>query len=353
MGDVSDPAVTDGRSGPFSALPPQVDLPALEKEILQRWEADKVFARSMESTAGSPQWNFYEGPPTANGRPGTHHIEARAFKDVFPRFKTMQGWHVPRRAGWDCHGLPVEIAVEQELGFAGKPDIERYGIAEFNERCRESVVRHVDAFSELTRRMGYWTDLSTAYWTMDPSYIESVWWSLKQIADKGLLVEDHRVAPYCPRCGTGLSDHEVAQGYQTVVDPSVYVRFPVTSGALQELGAALLVWTTTPWTLVSNTAVAVHPSVTYVAARRSSKDGDEVLVVAEPLLSVLGEDVEVLDRFPGPALEHTTSPRPFAFLDIAGAHFVGLADYVTVDRGPGLVPQSPAFGAEALAVARQ
>ena len=226
MGAVSAPSP----AGPFAALPPQVDLPALEQDILQRWEADKVFARSMEATADRPQWVFYEGPPTANGRPGTHHIEARAFKDVFPRFKTMQGWHVPRRAGWDCHGLPVEIAVEQELGFAGKPDIERYGIAEFNARCRESVERHVDSFSELTRRMGYWVDMSTAYWTMDPAYIESVWWSLKQVFDKGLLVEDHRVAPYCPRCGTGLSDHEVAQGYETLTDPSVYVRLPVTSG---------------------------------------------------------------------------------------------------------------------------
>ena len=244
--------------GPFAALPPQVDLPALEQEILQRWEADKVFARTLEGSAGKPQWVFYEGPPTANGRPGTHHIEARAFKDVFPRFKTMQGWHVPRRAGWDCHGLPVEIAVEQELGFAGKPDIERYGIAEFNARCRESVERHVGAFTELTRRMGYWVDMSTAYWTMNPSYIESVWWSLKQIFDKGLLVEDHRVAPYCPRCGTGLSDHEVAQGYETLTDPSVYVRLPITSG--EWAGKAdLLIWTTTPWTLPSNTAVADAP----------------------------------------------------------------------------------------------
>ena len=162
-------AVTELRpTGPFSALTPQVDLPALERRILERWEADKVFARSLEASAGRPQWNFYEGPPTANGRPGTHHIEARAFKDVFPRFNTMQGWHVPRRAGWDCHGLPVEIAVEQELGFAGKPDIERYGIAEFNARCRESVERHVGAFTDLTRRMGYWVDMSTAYWTMNP-----------------------------------------------------------------------------------------------------------------------------------------------------------------------------------------
>jgi isoleucyl-tRNA synthetase len=349
MGGVSAP----NPAGPFAALPPQVDLPAMEQEILQRWEADKVFARTLEGSADKPQWVFYEGPPTANGRPGTHHIEARAFKDVFPRFKTMQGWHVPRRAGWDCHGLPVEIAVEQELGFAGKPDIERYGIAEFNARCRESVERHVGAFTELTRRMGYWVDMSTAYWTMNPSYIESVWWSLKQIFDKGLLVEDHRVAPYCPRCGTGLSDHEVAQGYETLTDPSVYVRLPVTSG--EWAGKAdLLIWTTTPWTLPSNTAVAMHPDVTYVVARR----GADTVVVAEPLLgSVLGdEDVEVLARTTGRDWEYVHYQRPFELVEFpegTDAHFVVLADYVTTEDGTGLVHQSPAFGADDLAVCRR
>ncbi|TYP81217.1 isoleucyl-tRNA synthetase [Blastococcus xanthinilyticus] len=339
--------------GPFAALPPQVDLPALEHRILERWETEKVFDRSLEASAGRPQWNFYEGPPTANGRPGTHHIEARAFKDVFPRFKTMQGFSVPRRAGWDCHGLPVEIAVEQELGFAGKPDIERYGIAEFNARCRASVERHVDAFTELTHRMGYWVDMSTAYWTMDPAYIESVWWSLKQVFDKGLLVEDHRVAPYCPRCGTGLSDHEVAQGYETITDPSVYVRLPITDG--EWAGQAdLLIWTTTPWTLPSNTAVAVHPDVTYVVARPAGSD-DVPVVVAEPLLAaVLGEDAEVLGRAPGRDWERTHYQRPFELVEFpeGDAHFVVLADYVTTDDGTGLVHQSPAFGADDLAVCR-
>ena len=329
-------------------LPPQVDLPALEHEVLARWARDRVFERSLEATKDGQPWVFYEGPPTANGKPGTHHVEARVFKDLFPRFQTMRGRHVPRKGGWDCHGLPVELAVEKELGFSGKGDIETYGIAEFNAKCRESVMRHVGEFERLTERMGYWVDTEDAYRTMDASYIESVWWSLKQVYDKGLLVEDHRVAPYCPRCGTGLSDHEVAQGYQTVVDPSVYVRFPVTSGAWAGK-AALLVWTTTPWTLVSNTAVAVHPAVTYVVARTGE---GEVLVVAEPLLQVLGE-VEVLDRMPGTALEHTTYSRPFDWLDIPGAHYVGLADYVTVDSGTGLVHQSPAFGAEDLQVARQ
>ncbi|CCG03141.1 isoleucine--tRNA ligase [Blastococcus saxobsidens] len=356
---MSSPVPQPDHQSPFRALPPQVDLPALEQRILDRWEADKVFDRSLQESAGRPQWTFYEGPPTANGRPGTHHIEARAFKDVFPRFKTMQGFSVPRRAGWDCHGLPVEIAVEQELGFAGKPDIERYGIAEFNARCRESVERHVDSFSELTRRMGYWVDMSTAYWTMDPSYIQSVWWSLKQIFDKGLLVEDHRVAPYCPRCGTGLSDHEVAQGYETLTDPSVYVRLPVTSG--EWAGKAdLLVWTTTPWTLPSNTAVAVHPDVAYVVARAAGSD-DVPVVVAEPLLAaVLGEDaeghgIEVLARTSGRDWERVGYQRPFElveFPDDVPTHYVVLADYVTTEDGTGLVHQSPAFGADDLAVCR-
>ena len=265
----------DGHTPRFPALPAQIDLPAIEREMLVRWQDADVFTRSLKQTEGGLPWTFYEGPPTANGMPGVHHVEARVFKDVFPRFKTMQGFHVPRQAGWDCHGLPVEVAVERELGISGKKDIEAYGITEFNERCRESVLRHVDAFTELTERMGYWIDLSKAYRTMDPSYIESVWWSLKDIFDKGLLVRDFRISPYCPRCGTPLSDHEMGQPgvYQTVTDPSVTVRFPLTrvsGGASPELvGADLLVWTTTPWTLVSNTAVAVHPDVTYVVARQS------------------------------------------------------------------------------------
>src|SRR5215469_13161877 len=226
------------------ALPTSADLPAFEHEVLRRWAVGKIFERSLEQTADGQDWVFYEGPPTANGMPGAHHIEARVFKDLFPRFKTMQGFHVPRRAGWDCHGLPVEVAVEKQLGFSGKQDIEAYGVAEFNAKCRESVKRHVGEFEKMTERMGYWVDLSEAYWTMNPGYIESVWWTLKQIFEKGLLVQDHRVAPYCPRCGTGLSDHELAQGYETVVDPSVYVRMPLTSGPLAGK-AALLVWTTT------------------------------------------------------------------------------------------------------------
>ncbi|MBA3525261.1 MAG: isoleucine--tRNA ligase [Geodermatophilaceae bacterium] len=334
---------------PLTALPAQVDLPALDGEVLAWWDQEKIFDRTLEASEGRPLWVFYEGPPTANGRPGTHHIEARVFKDVFPRYRTTKGYHVPRKAGWDCHGLPVELAVEAELGFTGKKDIEAYGIAEFNARCRESVHRHVDEFAALTERMGYWVNMAEAYWTMDAAYVESVWWSLQVIFDKGLLVEDHRVAPYCPRCGTGLSDHEVAQGYETVIDPSVFVRFPVTSG--EWAGRAdLLVWTTTPWTLVSNTAVAVHPEVTYVVAH--SEVG--TFVLAEPLVAkVLGEDFLVLARMSGADLERTTYSRPFDLVDIPDAHYVITAEYVTTTDGTGLVHQSPAFGAEDLLACRR
>jgi isoleucyl-tRNA synthetase len=338
----------------YHPLSAHVDLAALDHEVIAQWRDSDVFARTLRQTADGPAWTFYEGPPTANGMPGTHHVEARAFKDVFPRYRTMQGYHVPRMAGWDCHGLPVELAVEKELGFTGKPDIERYGIAEFNAHCRESVQRNVDAFQGMSERMGYWADYENAYWTMNPEYIESVWWALKQIFTKGLLVEDFRVAPYCPRCGTTLSDHEVAQGYEDIVDPSVYFRMPVLDGPLAALGADFLVWTTQPWTIYVNTAIAVHPDVTYVAARTAAGD---VLVVAEPLLaSVLGEDAVELARYQGRELEGTHYQRAYDLDDrypIEGAHYVALADYVTVESGTGLVGQSPAFGADDLATARR
>ena len=333
----------------YKAVPAQIDLPAMEHEVLDLWDRESVFERSIAQAEGRPLWTFYEGPPTANGTPGAHHVEARVFKDIFPRYRTMKGYFVPRQAGWDCHGLPVELAVERELGFSGKQDIEEYGIAEFNARCRESVERHVDEFTAMSKRMGFWVDTEAAYWTMNPDYIESVWWSLKTIFDAGLLVQDHRVAPYCPRCGTGLSDHELAQGYETVVDPSVYVRFPISGGTLAERypGIALLVWTTTPWTLVSNTAVAARPDAVYAVV--SSADG-KTLVVAEELIShVFGDEpVEILERIVGSDLERTAYTRPFDLVDIPDAHFVILADYVTTDDGTGLVHQAPAFGAEDL-----
>ena len=337
----------------INSLPAQIDLPAMEMGILDFWTQNQVFEKSVENRNGAARWSFYEGPPTANGKPGTHHIEARVFKDLFPRFQTMKGKQVIRKAGWDCHGLPVEIAVEKELGFTGKADIEKFGVAAFNEKCKESVQRHVDEFTDMTKRMGFWVDFDEAYWTMSPEYIESVWWSLQQIWNKGLLVQDHRVAPYCPRCGTGLSDHELAQGYETIKDPSVFVRFPVTSGKLAELKASLLVWTTTPWTLVSNTAVAVNPKVEYQVVEITVDEKTERLVVAADLASVLGEDRKVIATFIGKDLEHTKYSRPFDFVEINDSHFVVLADYVTVEDGTGLVHQSPAFGADDLEVCRK
>ncbi|RRD46053.1 isoleucine--tRNA ligase [Tessaracoccus sp. OH4464_COT-324] len=334
----------------YRAVETQVDFPALEHEVLKFWDEHNTFEKSIERTQDAPTWTFYEGPPTANGMPGTHHIEARVFKDLFPRYKTMRGLRVDRKAGWDCHGLPVELAVEKELGFSGKADIERYGIEEFNAKCRDSVLRHVDAFADLTRRMGYWVNLDEAYVTMSTPYVESVWWALKQIFDKGLLEEDYRVAPYCPRCGTALSDHELAQGYADVTDPSVYVRFPLTSGPLAGRGS-LLVWTTTPWTLVSNTAVAVHPDVRYVVATRET----DTLVVAEPLFDkVLGEGWALTgESFTGAEMERWAYQRPFELVDIPDAHYIVLADYVTTEDGTGLVHQAPAFGADDMAVCRR
>ncbi|NMO91175.1 isoleucine--tRNA ligase [Actinomycetospora sp. TBRC 11914] len=346
----------------FAPLPASVDLPSVEQEILERWDKRDVFRRSLEQTAQGEPWIFYEGPPTANGTPGTHHVEARAFKDLFPRFKTMRGYHVPRRAGWDCHGLPVELAVESELGFTSKGDIERYGIAEFNAACRESALRNVSAFAAMTERMGYWVDLDEAYMTMAPRYVESVWWSLKVIHEKGLLVEDHRVTPYCPRDETPLSDHEVALGYEDTVDPSVYVRFPLTDGPWGasaatgdgRAGADMLVWTTTPWTLPSNTAVAVERTVTY--ARVARDDGPDLVLAEDLVAHVLGDDAEITERLSGAELIGSHYTRPFALLDAADfgddAWRVVHGDHVTTESGTGLVHMAPAFGAEDHQVAR-
>ncbi len=342
----------------YRPVPPQVDLPALERDVLEFWRKEQIFEKSVALNEGAETWTFYEGPPTANGRPGTHHIESRTFKDVFPRFRTMQGYQVNRKGGWDCHGLPVELAVEKELGFSGKADIEAFGIAEFNARCRESVQRYVGLWEEMTDRMGCWLDMRDPYRTMDAEYVESVWWALKTIHEKGLLVEDYRVAPYCPRCGTGLSDHELAQGYETVTDPSVYVRLPLTSGPYA--GAAdLLIWTTTPWTLVSNALVAAHPDLSYVSA---TMDG-ETLIVAEVLVEkALGEGWTVTDRFTGTDMVGWTYQRPFELVewpartdgaDAPDAHYVVTEDYVTAEDGSGLVHQSPAFGEDDFASCRR
>ena len=318
------------------ATPPE--FPALEAAVLERWRERDVFRESMRRRAGAQPWVFYEGPPTANGRPGVHHVLSRVFKDIFPRYKTMCGYQVARKGGWDCHGLPVEITVEQQLGIKSKAEIEEYGIAEFNARCRESVFEFLEDWNALTERIGFWIDLEHAYRTLDPDYIESVWWALRQIYDQGLLYEGHKVVPYCPRCGTALSSHEVALGYRDVVDPSVYVRLPL-------LGSEdkLLVWTTTPWTLPGNRAAAVGPEIEYVRARR----GDETLIVAAALAErVLGEQFEVLERLPGSALVGKSYAGPiFASSDVEPGGFpIVAADFVTTDDGTGIVHIAPAFG---------
>ncbi|MFP5309302.1 MAG: isoleucine--tRNA ligase [Actinomycetes bacterium] len=331
------------------------DLPALERDVLARWRDTDVFHRSLAQRADGPVWTFYEGPPTANGRPGTHHVEARVFKDVFPRYRTMKGDLVRRKAGWDCHGLPVELEVEKELGLNSKTEIEAYGIEEFNARCRESVTRYAGAFEELTERIAFWVDMDDAYWTMDPEYVDSLWWGLSELWDRGLVFEDHRVAPYCARCGTGLSDAEVAMGYEVVEDPSVYVRFPVLDGPLADDGAALVVWTTTPWTLPSNVAVAMNPELSYGLWRTSAFGTDgELLVLADDLSSKLGEDAERVRDVAADELLGTRYEAPFTIVEVEQPYrYVVAAGYVTATDGSGLVHTAPAFGAEDMETGRR
>ena len=310
--------------------------------MLERWRERDVFRESVRRREGAQPFVFYEGPPTANGRPGAHHVLSRVFKDVFPRYRTMRGHLVHRKAGWDCHGLPVELQVEQKLGFKTKDDIERYGVAEFNAKCRESVLEYVDEWDKLTERIGFWIDTDDAYYTLDNSYIESVWWSLKQVWDQGLLYEGHKVVPYCPRCGTALSSHEVALGYEDVVDPSVYVRFPVRG----EEGVSLLAWTTTPWTLLSNAALAVHPEVDYV---RAHVEGETLIMAAELVERVLGEGVRTEPA--GNVIGLSYEP-PFPYVTDFGerGHTVLPADFVTTDDGTGVVHTAVAFGEDDFAL---
>ncbi len=332
----------------FDPVDPKVRFPDLERRILAFWREADVFHRQLEGRRDGPLWVFYEGPPTANGRPGIHHMESRTFKDVYPRFKAMTGHYVPRKAGWDCHGLPVELEVEKEIGTRTKRDIETFGIAEFNRRCRESVTRYVDDWERATERIGFWIDTRDAYWTMDTAYIESVWWSLKRLHERGLLYQDDRVTSYCPRCGTALSDAETALGYEEVEDPSVFVRFRITEAEDPSLvGLALLGWTTTPWTLISNTGLAVAADATYVEVEH----GGERLILA----AALRERV-----LPGSVERRSLAGRELVgaryeplYPTVQGAHRVVAADFVSLEDGTGVVHMAPAFGAEDLEVGRR
>ena len=314
-------------------------FPELEQSVLERWRERDVFHESIRRREGAPLFTFSEGPPTANGRPGSHHVLSRIFKDVFPRYQTMTGHQVPRKGGWDCHGLPVELEIEKELGFTNKHDIERYGIAEFNAKCRESVLRYIDEWNALTERIGFWIDTDDAYYTLSDDYIESVWWGLKQVYDQGLLTEGHRVVPYCPRCGTALSSHEVALGYRDTIDPSVFVKFPLKD----DPSVSLLAWTTMPWTLVPHAAIAVDPDVTYARARL----GEDRLILAESLVErVLGEEAEIEETMPGSALLGLRYEPPFPYIADYGerGHTVLAGDFVSTEDGTGVVHTGAAFG---------
>ena len=338
---------------------PNQSFPELEEQVLERWRERDVFQESIRrrEAQGATPWVFWEGPPTANGKPGVHHVLSRAFKDIFPRFQTMRGRLVRRKGGWDCHGLPVEIAVEKQLGLSSKQEIEEYGIEEFNQKCRESVFTFLEDWDRLTERIAFWVDLDDPYRTLDPGYVESVWWSLKQIHEKGLLYEGHRVVPYCPRCGTALSSHELSLGYKDVTDLSAYVTLPIlrAEGPL-EIGDELLVWTTTPWTLISNAGAAVAGDLTYVRANTASGEGPFVL--AEALVErVLGEGAEVLSRFPGRAMAGSAYEPPFSYIDRAewGEHgnTVLVGDFVSADDGTGIVHTALAFGEDDYRLGRQ
>ena len=335
----------------FKPVSPKLDVTSLEEGVLKFWKKEKIFEKTTSTRTGGPEYVFYEGPPTANGKPGVHHVLARAFKDIFPRYKIMRGYHVSRRGGWDTHGLPVEIEVEKKLGFTSKQQIEEYGIEKFNELCRKSAFDYIQDWERLTDRIAFWVDLKEAYVTFTNDYMESLWWLLRQMWDKGLLYQGFKVVPYCPRCGTPLSDHEVAQGYDDATDPSVFVRMPL----VDDPGTSLLVWTTTPWTLPSNVAVAAGEDVDYVKVERALEEGgSEKLILAQALLEKVfrGEEVKVLETFKGKKLKGVRYQPLFTFLPPdKPAHYVIFGDFVTTEDGTGLVHIAPAFGADDMRVA--
>ncbi len=324
----------------FDTLKDNFTIPGAEERVFKFWDENKVFERSHEMAKDRPHFVFYEGPPTANGRPGIHHVLSRTIKDMVCRYKAMRGFRVDRKAGWDTHGLPVEIEVEKQLKLDSKAKIVEYGIAAFNQQCKKSVFKYLDEWNDITRRTGYWLDLDDAYVTFTNDYIETVWWILKNFFDRGLIYQGYKTCPFCPRCETGLSSHEVAQGYQEVKDPSVYVKVKAADGDF-----SYLVWTTTPWTLPSNAALCMSPEADYAMVEHEG----EKLVLAEALvLRTLGEEANVLERFKGKDfLKRKYVPLFDTFKDQQDqAFFVINADFVTLEDGTGIVHIAPGFGAD-------
>lgn len=337
----------------FKKIAKVTEIPEEEEKIIEFWKANKIFEKSLEIRKGNKRFVFYEGPPTANGKPGVHHGLSRIYKDTVLRYKSLQGFYVPRRGGWDTQGLPVEIEIEKKLGIHTKREIESYGIEKFNKLCKESVMQYKEDWENITDRIGFWLDMKNAYITYKNEYIESVWWILKQIFDKGLLYEGHKVVPYCPRCGTTLSSHEVALGYKKVKDPSVFVRFKLQDERF--LNTALLVWTTTPWTLPSNLATAINPAFTYVLV---DYKGEKLILAENRLKAVLKEDYKVLKRFDAKGLEGLKYDPPYHDAELTEeekdrAFKVVLADFVTAEDGTGIVHIAPAFGEDDLEVGKK
>jgi isoleucyl-tRNA synthetase len=309
----------------------------LEKRIREYWVKQNTAQKSEDFREGAEKFVFFEGPPTANGMPGIHHVMSRTQKDTVCRYKTMKGFQVKRKAGWDTHGLPVEIEVEKQLGLSDKKEVEEYGLEKFNKKCKDSVFSYEKEWREMTREMGYWIDLDDPYITLKNDYIETVWWILNDFYKKGLIYKGHKIVPYCPSCGTPLSSHEVAQGYKETEDPSVFVKFK----AKDWEDTSYLAWTTTPWTLISNVALVVHPTETYVKIKMH----DEFLILAKARLDVIDHEYEIVEEFPGKDLEFKEYEQLFPFVKPdKKAFFVGLADYVTMEDGTGVVHTAPAFG---------
>lgn len=359
----------------YAELAPTRPADDLERELQDRWRQERLFEQTLQAHAGAKNFVFFDGPPTANGKPGIHHVFSRTLKDLFCRHRAMKGFHVARKAGWDTHGLPVEIEVEKQLGLSGKQDIERFGVAEFNRRCRESVWTYKDDWEKLSERIGYWLDYDNAYITYTSEYVESVWWALATLYGKGLLVRGHKILPYCPRCGTALSDMEVKQGYEDAEDPSIYVALDLVEtpppsraeGVMKGAEAPdtqhrrrILVWTTTPWTLVSNTALAVKPDLEYVEVKRRNKDEPSLILAGGRMSAVLGGDWdkrwEVLRHLNGSEMLGWRYRRPFDWVPFPAGkqhEVIVAADFVSENDGSGIVHMSPAFGADDYAIGQK